>query len=139
MGPPAIAVLLTATAALAPGEEVDTGAAPPKTDIRKEILAPYRFVPHDAAPELPAPFLAPPAPASGNQRLSMPAPSEFREPRMLNQLDAAILREQAGARDARMASRLGIGASTVRVGKHVVLGAATAFYVPVGVGLGIVW
>ncbi len=137
--PAALAVLVASAAALAPGDDSDSGAAFPSTDMRREILSPYKYVPHPVEPSPPAPFLAKRAPPPGDQRLAEPAQSDLRGPHVLNRLDAAVLREQSDARAARVASRLGIGVSSVHLGKHVVLGAATAFYVPVGIGLGIVW
>jgi hypothetical protein len=139
MGPAALAVLVASATALAAGDDSYSGPVYPSTDMRREILSPYRYVPHPVEPSPPAPFLAKRPPPPGDQRLAEPAQSDLREPHVLNRLDAALLREQSDARAARVASRLGIGVSSVRLGKHVVLGAATAFYVPVGVGLGIVW
>ena len=137
--PAALVVLLASTVALVAGEDRDPGAVIPKVGIRREILSPYKFVPHPAESSSPAPFLAREPSSTGDQRLATPAASDFREPRVMSRLDAAILREQADAREARVASRLGIGVSSVRLGRHLVLGAATAFYIPVAVGLGVAW
>lgn len=139
MGPAALAVLVASATTLAAGDDSDSGAVFPSTDMRREILSPFKYVPHPVEPPPPAPFLAKRPPPPGDKRLAVAAQSDLREPHVLSRLDAAVLREQSDARAARVASRLGIGVSSVRLGKHVVLGAATAFYVPVGVGLGIVW
>ena len=38
-----------------------------------------------------------------------------------------------------VASRLGIGVSSVHLGRYLVAGAATAFYIPVAIGVGVTW
>jgi len=58
---------------------------------------------------------------------------------MMNRLNEAIVQERADARAALVASRLGIGVSSVRVGRYFSVGAATAFYLPVEVGLSVIW
>jgi hypothetical protein len=57
----------------------------------------------------------------------------------MNHLHEAVLREQADARAAMVASRLGIGVSSVHLGRYLVAGAATAFYIPVAIGVGVTW
>jgi len=136
----ALFLLLAPTLAPAAGGDRDPGASIPQTDIRREILAPYRFVQHQEHPAPPAPiFLArEPTPPESQDLFRLP-PSDIRGPHVMNRLDEAVLRERAGARAAMVASRLGIGVESVRVARRLAIGAATAFYVPVAVGIGVVW
>jgi len=136
----ALLLLFASAAALAAGEDRDPAAAVPKTDIRREALSLYKYEPHAGAPAPLPPFLAhetPPPPPSPS--LIDAAPSDLRRPHMMNRLNEAIVQERADARAALVASRLGIGVSSVRVGRYFSVGAATAFYLPVEVGLSVIW
>jgi|CZKI01.1.fsa_nt_gi hypothetical protein len=139
MKPAAFVLLLVSAVAVAAGEDRDPGAVVPQTDIRKEAVSFYKYDPRARVPSPLPPFLAREAPPPPGQSLVNSAPSDLRKPHVLNRLHAAVLREQADARTALVASRLGIGVSSVRVGGPLVAGVATAFYIPVAVGIGFSW
>ncbi|HXQ80747.1 MAG TPA: hypothetical protein VN775_05520 [Opitutaceae bacterium] len=131
----ALILLFASTAALEAG---DTGSAVPQTDVRRETLSFYKYE-HTRPPSPLPPFLAREAPPPPGQYLVNAAPSDLREPHVLDHLHAVILQERADARAAMVASRLGIGVSSVRVGRYFSAGAATAFYIPAEIGLSVAW
>ena len=57
----------------------------------------------------------------------------------MNELHRAVVQEAAEARSAAIASKLGIGLSTVSLGGRWQAGVATAFYIPVMAGIGFAW
>ncbi len=104
-----------------------------------EIQSVYKFEPHAWVAPPKAPFLAhEPSQPEVREISESPAPA-LSESRVMNRLHAAIVQEHADARAAMVASRLGIGVSSVRMGKNFALGAASAFYIPVAVGVSVVW
>jgi hypothetical protein len=136
------AVLLFLFVSAAPwaaaGGDSDPGAYP-QTDIRREILSVYRYEAPAKDPGPATPFLTPKAIQAASQEILAPAPTTLRDARRLNNLRAAVVQQEADARSAAIASRLGIGVRSVQVGRHLVAGAATVFYVPVAVGIGVIW
>jgi hypothetical protein len=139
MKPVALVLLFASAAASAAAGNRDCGAAVPQTEIRKATLSFFKYEPHARVPSPLPPFMAHETPPPPGQDLVNAAPSDLRAPHALSHLHAAILRERADARTALVASRLGIGVSSARVGRSIAVGAATAFYVPVAVGLSVVW
>ena len=63
----------------------------------------------------------------------------LRSARQMNELHRAVVQEAAEARSAAIASKLGIGLSTVSLGGRWQAGVATAFYIPVMAGIGFAW
>lgn len=135
----ALVFLFVSTAALAAGQDRDSDAVIQATDVRKEILSVYKFEPQARIQSPPGPFLAHEATEPERHDLVNAAPSSLADSKAMNHLHAAILQEKADARAAMVASRLGIGVSSVRVGRYLVAGAATVFYIPIAVGVGVVW
>jgi hypothetical protein len=117
----------------------DAEAVEPHTDMRKEIHAIYRYEPSARVTPPPAPFLAHPTAEADRHEISEPAPAPLRDTRSMNELHRAIVQEEADARSAAIASKLGIGVSTVSLGGRWKAGVATAFYIPVMVGIGFSW
>jgi len=130
-------LFVSAAACAAAGSDPDPGAYP-HTDIRREILSVYRY---EATAKEPPPVIPLPARRlvqAASQEVLAPAPAP-RDTRKMNALRAAIVQEEADARSAASASRLGIGVRSVQLGRHLVAGAATVFYIPVAVGIGAIW
>jgi len=134
-----LSLLLAATAASAAGGDDGPAASTARTDIQKEIIAPYRYLPHPAEAPLPAPFIARAPSPRLRPRLADAVPASSREPRSMSHLNAAILREETKAGNDLVARRLGIGVTRVPLGMGLALAVPTAFYVPVGIGLGFAW
>jgi hypothetical protein len=134
-----VILLLAPAVAVAAGEDRDPGAPVPQAGVRKEILSFYKYDPRARVPSSLPPFMARETPPPTGQNLVNAGTSDLREPHVLNHLHTVVLREQADSRAALVASRLGIGVSSVRAGKSLVAGAATAFYIPVAIGIGISW
>jgi hypothetical protein len=135
----AIALLFASTAALAAGDDGNSCGSIPQTDIRLEIQSVYKFEPHAWVSSPPAPFLAHEASQPDLHDIVESPPPALSESRVMNRLHAAVVQERANSRAAMVASRLGIGVSSVRLGRYFALGAATAFYIPVAVGVSVVW
>jgi hypothetical protein len=137
------AVLLLLLAARAGAADPGPGAAEPRTDVRKELLSEYRYVPHpaDAAP-IPV-FLAAAAPSPdagapyGPEVVTM-APFTVRETVRMETLHADLLQEKRDAHTAMVMSKLGIGLHVAPVGP-VAFYAATLFYIPFAAGFSISW
>ena len=68
-----------------------------------------------------------------------PARSAPRDSRKMDDLHASLAQEKADARSAAIASKLGIGVSSVHLGGNLVAGVATVFYIPIAVGIGFSW
>jgi hypothetical protein len=135
----AIALLFASSASFAAGDDGNSSGSIPRTDIRAEIQSVYKFEPHAWVPPPSAPFLAHEVSQPEVRDIAeSPAPA-LSESRVMNRLHAAVVQEHADARAAMVASRLGIGVRSVRLGRHFALGAATAFYIPVAVGFSLVW
>jgi hypothetical protein len=135
----ALILLFASTAAFAAGQDGNPDAVVQETNVRKEILSAYKFDPQPGVQSRPAPFLAHDASRTESPDLVNAAPSSLADSKAMNHLHEAVLREQADARAAMVASRLGIGVSSVHLGRYLVAGAATAFYIPVAIGVGVTW
>ena len=135
----ALVLMLASAASLAAGDQSAPSAAVPQTDIRKELLAAYKFEPRTEKPPETAPFLAHAVSQPEPQDLVDAAPQSVRNTKVMNHLHAAVLQEQSDAKAALVASELGIGIKSVRVGKNFALGAVTVFYIPVAIGGGFAW
>jgi hypothetical protein len=121
----------------------DPGAGAPHTDVRKELLSEFKFVPPQKEVARPAPFLtasaqpvATSAAETGNGELVTLAPFTVREMVRMETLHADILQEKADARTAAVMSKLGIGLHVAPVGP-VAFYAATLFYIPFAAGFAI--
>ncbi len=132
-------LLLSASPLVASSGADDPQSFVPQTDIRKEIHSIYRYEPSARVTPPPPPFLARVANPPEPLEISEPAPEPLRSARQMNELHRAIVQEAADARSAAIASKLGIGVSTVSLGGRWRAGAATAFYIPVMVGIGFAW
>jgi hypothetical protein len=136
----ALVFLLASAARLAAETDPnDPDAFVPQTNLRKEIHAIYPYEPAAQAPAPAAPVLSPKPSPTSHPDFSEAGPSSPRATRRLNRLNAAIVQEEAEARSAAVARKLGIGLSTVPLGGGWRAGVATAFYIPVMVGVGIAW
>ncbi len=137
------ALLLLGASPGALGSPPDPGSPAPPTDIRREILSGFRFIPRQAEPAEASPILAqgaaaPAAPdAAGPDIVSM-APYTVRENVRMEKLHADIVEAQAEARTAATMTRLGVGLHEVPVGNFHLF-AGTVFYIPFVVGIGISW
>ena len=117
----------------------DPDAFAPATNIRKEIHSVYRYVPqaHPLPPT--APIFVAKAAEVPRQDFVDAAPLENGNSRTMRRLGVAIAQEKTDARNAMVAKNLGIGLWTKPIGGGWFAGAATAFYIPVFVGVGISW
>jgi hypothetical protein len=131
-------VLASAARLAAETDPSDPDAFVPQTNLRKEIHAIYRYEAAAKAPAPAAPVLSPKPSPTLHPDFSEGSPAP-RDTRRINRLNAAIVQEEADARSAAVARKLGIGLSTVPLGDGWRAGVATAFYVPVMVGLGVAW
>jgi hypothetical protein len=117
----------------------DPDAFVPATNLRKEIHAIYRYEPQAATPAPAAPFLAPRPAAPAQTDFVESAPVQPQNSREMNRLAGVIVQEQVDAKAALVAKNLGIGLVGVPLGRHWFVGAATAFYIPVMIGIGASW
>ena len=133
-----LVLLAASTVALAAGEDNGSDYVIPHTDFRQVIVSEHKFVPHPAPKSSQAPSAKQEPPRPAIQDLVNAAP-DIHKQAVMNHLDSVLLQEDADARSAAMASKLGIGVRSVHVGKYLVAGAATVFYIPVAVGIGFAW
>jgi hypothetical protein len=113
------------------------------TEVRRQLLSEYKYVASPQDPVVAAPFLAdtaarPPAAAAeaGRPDVVRMEPYTVRQGVKMDELHSALLHEQADARTSAMMAKLGVGLHVVPVGKAC-LYAATLFYIPFAVGVGI--
>lgn len=141
----ALIFLIASTGVLAGEKEADSDTAVPATNIRREILSEFRFVPSQAAPVPHKSTLArgPTLPKSqtlayaGADIVRM-APYTVHESLKMEELHQDILNEQADAHTADLMKKMGIGLHEAPIGK-VHFFTATVFYIPIIVGVGIDW
>jgi hypothetical protein len=103
------------------------------------MLSMYKYEPNKIEPAPQAPLLAPRVSETGGQVIMAPARSALRDSRKMDDLHASLAQEKADARSAAIASKLGIGVSSVHLGGNLVAGVATVFYIPIAVGIGFSW
>lgn len=133
-----LVLLVSSTVALAAGEDDGSDYVIPHTDFRQVILSEHKFVPHPEGQFPPTPSARQEAPRPAIPDLVNAAP-DIHKQGVMNHLDSVLLQEEADARSAAVASKLGIGVRSVQVGRYLVAGAATVFYFPVAVGIGFAW
>lgn len=133
-----LVLLAVSAVSLAAGEDNGSDYVIPHTDFRRVLQSEYKFVPHPAGQSQPAPSVKQETSRPAIPDLVNAAPDAHRQ-RVMNHLDPVLLQEEADARSAAMASKLGIGVQSVHVGRYLVAGAATVFYIPVAVGIGFAW
>ena len=144
-GRAALIFLIAAAGVLAAKEDVDPAKAVPATDIRREILSEFKFVPSQAAPAPHKSSLArgPTLPQSQLLGAEIPdivrmAPYTVHESLKMEELHQDILNSQSEARTDALMSKMGIGLHEAAIGKlHFFT--ATVFYIPIVVGVGIAW
>lgn len=117
----------------------DPDAFVPATNLRKEIHSIYRYEaqPHPHPPR--APIFAPKASEPAQPDFADAAPVENGNSRAMRRLGAAIVQEKNDAHNAMVAKNLGIGVWSTPIGGGWHAGVATAFYIPVFVGIGLSW
>jgi hypothetical protein len=95
----------------------------------------YRYeAPKSVSPSAASP-LSPVQSAVDDPAIVKMAAVTVRESRIdMDSLHLKILQSEAAARNAEIASKLGIGVHEIK-GKHVTLGAVTIFYIPVAFGM----
>jgi hypothetical protein len=131
----ALSLLLGSICPLAAVGAPDDATDPPHTNIRKELLAEYKFEATTRDPTLPAPLLANASAAPQDPNLVEMAPYTVRETPKMNALNADIVAQEASARTEAITRKLGIGMHVAPLGP-VGLYAVTVFYIPVQVGFG---
>lgn len=67
------------------------------------------------------------------------APYAVRKPGKFGELHGKVVRSQADTRQAAVAAKLGIGISSVPIGNHFAVAAATAFHIPIAVAGVVAW
>lgn len=136
-----LAILSAAASAAGEGlPESDT----PRTSIRSQILAEFRYAPGPRETLATSPFLAPgvvapPEPASPTP-LDVVALATYtvHETVTSNRITTALLQQKEAAQTAAVMDRLGIGIHKVAVGKFC-LYAGTICYVPFTAGVAVSW
>jgi len=122
-------------AGIACAQENDASPAAPQSEWRKALDSSYKF---EAPKSVPPPAASPQSPAqsaAGDPAIVKMTPVTVRESRIdFESLHSRILQSEAAAREAEIASKLGIGVHEIK-GKHVTLGAVTIFYIPVAFGM----
>ncbi len=134
-----VLLLVSAAPFAVAGGADDPDSSVPQTDIKKELRSIYRYEPSTRVAAPAAPFLAHTPAEPAHLEISEPAPEPLRTARQMNELHRAIVEETAEARSAAIASRLGIGVSSVSLGGRWQAGVATVFYIPVMAGIGFSW
>jgi len=134
MAPAFLAALATSLGAAQAGE---FGNAVQPNDIRKEMLSEYRFSPVSRDAGRTAAPRSEGAPVEAG--VVIMATYAVREPAKLNELHARIVQSQADARQAAVAAELGIGVSSVPIGDHFALAAATVFHIPITIAGVVTW
>jgi hypothetical protein len=137
----ALICLLSSGGILLASEDGPSDDGVPATDIRRELLSEFKYAPAKKAPDSPAsvgpmPKAQPrldPSPAAGADTVRM-APFEVQDSRTPLNLSTWVVQEEPTTPAETMASKLGIGVHTWKMGKTR-LNVRTIFYIPFLVGL----
>jgi hypothetical protein len=136
----AAAILLPSASVMA-ADDSGPGSDAPATDIRKEMLAEYRFSPKGdcpaAAPSTPAPLAAPrpaAAPSADGKDIVVMAPFEVQMASGRDGLQTAAFQDEPTSEGEKVASGLGIGVHRMKLGR-VNLYARTILFIPFLVGI----
>jgi hypothetical protein len=137
---PILVLLIASAASLSASEDADADA--PHTDVRRQLLSEYSFVPHPNDVQDSSPVLSDvglksqfAVPETDNPYLYKMAPFTVRETVSTNLLHADFVQQKADAQRASIMNKLGIGVHVAPVGRAYFY-AATIFHIPFAVGFG---